>query len=85
MSEAVDESSMNALQLYTQNYKQADLTLTGTARKANLVDQRGAAERGPGKVERGRRWSAKAERGHRWSRRKKVGGTQLLTIQNAHR
>lgn len=39
MSEAVDESSMNALQLYTQNYKQADLTLTGTARKANLVDQ----------------------------------------------
>ena len=46
----------------------------------------GAAERGPEKVERGRRWgSAKAERGHRWSHRKKVGGTQLLPIQNAHR
>ena len=31
-----------------------------------------AAERGPEKVERGRRWgSAKAERGHRWNARKR--------------
>lgn len=36
----------------------------------------GAAERGPGKVERGRQCgSAKAECGYRWSHRKKVGGT----------
>ena len=27
----------NALQLYTTTYKQADLTLTGTVRKANLM------------------------------------------------
>ncbi|RDA94459.1 hypothetical protein CP533_2238 [Ophiocordyceps camponoti-saundersi (nom. inval.)] len=31
------ESGMNALQLYVQNYKQADLALTGTVRKANLM------------------------------------------------
>lgn len=35
----VDEQGRNALQLYVQNYKQADLTLTGTVRKANLVSQ----------------------------------------------
>ncbi|KAI9813134.1 MAG: putative PHD type zinc finger protein with BAH domain-containing protein [Pycnora praestabilis] len=39
MSELVDESGLNALQLYVRNYKQADLTLTGTVRKANLVNQ----------------------------------------------
>ncbi|OAA43215.1 BAH-domain containing protein [Metarhizium rileyi] len=32
-----NESRLNALQLYVQNYKQADLTLTGTVRKANLM------------------------------------------------
>ncbi|KAH7035037.1 uncharacterized protein B0I36DRAFT_87152 [Microdochium trichocladiopsis] len=30
---------LNALQLYVHNYKQADLTLTGTVRKANLITQ----------------------------------------------
>ncbi|KAI1809365.1 hypothetical protein GGS20DRAFT_309237 [Poronia punctata] len=30
-------SSVNALQLYVRNFKQADLALTGTARKANLA------------------------------------------------
>ena len=40
MTEVVEpESKMNALQLYCQMYKQADLTLTGTARKANLLAQ----------------------------------------------
>ncbi|KAJ4401099.1 putative PHD type zinc finger protein with BAH domain-containing protein [Neurospora sp. IMI 360204] len=34
MHEKVDESGMTALQLYVQSYKQADLTLTGCARKA---------------------------------------------------
>ncbi|KAK0733444.1 hypothetical protein B0T26DRAFT_634916 [Lasiosphaeria miniovina] len=37
MHEVVDESGMNALQLYAQNFKQADLTLTGCARKANQI------------------------------------------------
>ena len=40
MTEVVEPTTgMNALQLYTQTYKQADLTLTGTARKANLLSQ----------------------------------------------
>ncbi|PSR80827.1 hypothetical protein BD289DRAFT_373470, partial [Coniella lustricola] len=37
MHDLVDESGLNALQLYVRNYKQADLTLTGCARKANLL------------------------------------------------
>lgn len=37
MQDVVNESGMNALQLYAQNFKQADLGLTGTARKALLV------------------------------------------------
>ncbi|RFN46671.1 lid2 complex component snt2 [Fusarium flagelliforme] len=37
MHDTVDDSGLNALQLYVQNFKQADLTLTGTARKANLM------------------------------------------------
>ena len=34
MSEVVDESGTTALQVFVENYKQADLTLTGTVRKA---------------------------------------------------
>ncbi|KAM0559725.1 hypothetical protein ACHAPJ_004249 [Fusarium lateritium] len=37
MHEVVDDSGLNILQLYVQNFKQADLTLTGTVRKANLM------------------------------------------------
>lgn len=37
MHDTVDDSGLNVLQLYVQNFKQADLTLTGTARKANLM------------------------------------------------
>ncbi|KAF9767488.1 hypothetical protein IL306_015335, partial [Fusarium sp. DS 682] len=37
MQEIADESGLNTLQLYVQNYKQADLALTGTVRKANLM------------------------------------------------
>ncbi|KAK3394699.1 hypothetical protein B0H63DRAFT_517801 [Podospora didyma] len=37
MYDQVDNSGMNALQLYVQNFKQADLTLTGCARKANQI------------------------------------------------
>lgn len=37
MSEVVDSSGLNALQLFVRTYKQADLALTGTVRKANLV------------------------------------------------
>ncbi|KAM4054854.1 PHD-zinc-finger like domain-containing protein [Hirsutella rhossiliensis] len=37
MHDVVSEAGLNALQLYVQNYKQADRTLTGTVRKANLM------------------------------------------------
>ncbi|KAL2136038.1 hypothetical protein VTI74DRAFT_5774 [Chaetomium olivicolor] len=37
MHELVAENGLNALQLYVQNFKQADLTLTGCARKANQI------------------------------------------------
>lgn len=39
MHEEVEGTDMTALQLFAREFKQADLTLTGTARKANLVDQ----------------------------------------------
>lgn len=39
VNEEVEGSDMNALQLFAREFKQADLMLTGTARKANLVDQ----------------------------------------------
>jgi hypothetical protein len=37
MHSIVNEQGQNALQLYAQTCKQADLTLTGTVRKANLI------------------------------------------------
>ena len=37
MHEVVGESGQSALQLFVKNYKQADLALTGTVRKANLM------------------------------------------------
>jgi len=37
MHDMVEESGMNVLQLYVQNFKQADLALTGCARKANQI------------------------------------------------
>jgi len=39
MNEGVEGTELIALQLFAREFKQADLTLTGTARKANLVDQ----------------------------------------------
>lgn len=39
MNEEVEGTELVALQLFAREFKQADLTLTGTARKANLVDQ----------------------------------------------
>jgi hypothetical protein len=39
MNEEVEGTGTIALQLFASEFKQADLTLTGTARKANLVDQ----------------------------------------------
>lgn len=39
MHEEVEGTDLSALQLFAREFKQADLTLTGTARKANLVDQ----------------------------------------------
>lgn len=37
IAEIQDETGTTALQIYVENYKQADLTLTGTVRKANLA------------------------------------------------
>ncbi|KXL46051.1 hypothetical protein M433DRAFT_153946 [Acidomyces richmondensis BFW] len=37
MNEIVNDTGKNALQVFVENYKQADLTLTGTVRKANLA------------------------------------------------
>ena len=37
MSEVANDSGKTALQVFVENYKQADLSLTGTVRKANLV------------------------------------------------
>ncbi|KAK0309342.1 putative PHD type zinc finger protein with BAH domain-containing protein [Friedmanniomyces endolithicus] len=37
MDEVVDDSGKTALQVFVENYKQADSTLTGTVRKANLA------------------------------------------------
>lgn len=37
MYDVVDEAGTNTLSLYVQNFKKADLTLTGCARKANLI------------------------------------------------
>ncbi|KAF1968965.1 hypothetical protein BU23DRAFT_246818 [Bimuria novae-zelandiae CBS 107.79] len=39
MYEEVEGTELTALQLFAREFKQADLTLTGTVRKANLVDQ----------------------------------------------
>ena len=37
LNEIANDSGKTALQVFVENYKQADLTLTGTVRKANLV------------------------------------------------
>jgi hypothetical protein len=39
ISEPTEEDGINALQLFAQTYKQADLTLTGTVRRAAYVQQ----------------------------------------------
>ncbi|KAI0998067.1 hypothetical protein K3495_g10123 [Podosphaera aphanis] len=38
MHHSVDGLGLNTLQLYVRNFKQADLALTGTVRKANLIN-----------------------------------------------
>ncbi|RDW85014.1 hypothetical protein BP6252_02604 [Coleophoma cylindrospora] len=39
MHDIDSETKLTALQIYAQNFKQADLTLTGTVRKATLINQ----------------------------------------------
>lgn len=39
MNDPIDDTGLNALQLFVQNFKQADLALTGTVRKATLLNQ----------------------------------------------
>ncbi|KAL8762061.1 MAG: hypothetical protein Q9184_001869 [Pyrenodesmia sp. 2 TL-2023] len=38
ISELIENSSLNALQLFARTYKQADLSLTGTVRKAAMIN-----------------------------------------------
>ncbi|KAI4168108.1 MAG: hypothetical protein LQ343_006641 [Gyalolechia ehrenbergii] len=38
ISEVIEDSSLNALQLFARTYKQADLSLTGTVRKAAMMN-----------------------------------------------
>ncbi|KAL8935062.1 MAG: hypothetical protein Q9211_004905 [Gyalolechia sp. 1 TL-2023] len=38
ISEVIEDSSLNALQLFVRTYKQADLSLTGTVRKAAMMN-----------------------------------------------
>ncbi|PSK42533.1 Lid2 complex component snt2 [Elsinoe australis] len=47
MFDIADESGKTALEVFVENYKQADQTLTGTARKANSLNQ---SIRGPGQT-----------------------------------
>lgn len=58
MNEEVEGTDMIALQLFAREFKQADLTLTGTARKANLVDQSTRIVPQPVPTQAGRRASA---------------------------
>lgn len=39
MYDVIDDTGINALQLYAQNFKQADSTLSGTVRKASQISQ----------------------------------------------
>lgn len=39
MNDTIDNTGLNALQLFVQKFKQADLGLTGTVRKATLLNQ----------------------------------------------
>ncbi|KAJ5121826.1 hypothetical protein N7526_008763 [Penicillium atrosanguineum] len=48
IGEQVGPNGLNALQLFAQTYKQADLTLTGTSRKAAYVQQSVAAPQSHG-------------------------------------
>jgi hypothetical protein len=58
MTEEVEGTELVALQLFAREFKQADLTLTGTARKANLVDQSTQVVPQPAPVQVNRRASA---------------------------
>lgn len=67
MQDIVNDEGLNALQLYVQNFKQADLALTGTVRKANLVSQSTKAVAAPPATATNRRVSmtaAAAANGH---------------------
>lgn len=61
MHDLAGDGGLNALQLYVQNFKQADLTLTGTVRKANLLTM--AAKAGGAAFPPARRVSSTATNG----------------------
>ena len=68
----------NALQIYVQNFKQADLTLTGTVRKASLVHQSAKVLPQPPSAHVDRRISTTSTRGARHS----IGGRSLSEVAN---
>ncbi|KAG8625127.1 hypothetical protein KVT40_006878 [Elsinoe batatas] len=76
MTELVDDSGKTALELYVENYKQADQTLTGTARKANSVSQsiRGANQAAAVVADKNRRTSTISTATARRARTSIVGG-----------
>ena len=69
IEETGEDPELNALQMYARNYKQADLTLTGTVRKANLVTQSTKVlAQGHGTANGNRRGSGTANGSHTASR-----------------
>ncbi|KJZ73615.1 hypothetical protein HIM_06948 [Hirsutella minnesotensis 3608] len=60
MHDVVGETGMTALRLYVQSYKQADLALTGTVRKANLMMNAAKTAGAPTQVSGARRTSTTA-------------------------
>ena len=72
-------NTTNALQVYVQNFKQADLTLTGTVRKASLVHQSAKAlPQPPTTSHQDRRVSTATTRGARHS----IGGRSVSEAIN---
>ncbi|KAF2836519.1 hypothetical protein M501DRAFT_939594 [Patellaria atrata CBS 101060] len=84
LNEIVEDSQLIVLQLYAMEYKQADLTLTGTVRKANLVDQCIKAATAPVVATGNRRVSTTTMSGipTRASRNSSVGVTVKLEDQD---
>ncbi|KAK3337141.1 hypothetical protein B0T19DRAFT_62265 [Cercophora scortea] len=77
MHEIVDDTTgMNALQLYVQSFKQADLALTGCARKANQITLASRAATGSGSTNQQNRRSSTATLVNTYNRDTSPGALQ---------